>query len=121
MGVFDYVRCRARLPGTPPAFVDASHEFQTKSFDDPWLERYEITEAGVLMGPDGEIVSHDGEVEFYTSNVVGLAGGAYYTEAGEDAETVRYVATFDGGLLQGIRETERSREPARAAAELRRS
>jgi hypothetical protein len=57
MGMFDYIICRYPLPGKPPSFIDADHQFQTKDFD-CYLDLYIVSETGKLsirkFNPDGE-------------------------------------------------------------------
>lgn len=47
MGLFDYVECRYPLPEAPSEIQNA--EFQTKSFDCPYLEHYIIEADGRLL------------------------------------------------------------------------
>ena len=106
MGMFDEVVFRSTLPGSPPAFIGPAHRFQTKDFDCT-LDLYVIESDGTLATSP----TFTGEVEFYTSNIVG-SGPGVYTRDGEDAESVSYKATFVDGRLTAIEETERDRKPA---------
>ena len=52
MGMFDYIKCDAPLPDgsvTPP------DHFQTKDFDDPYMDLYEITASGRLVHHEYEL------------------------------------------------------------------
>lgn len=121
MGMFDYVKCSAPLPGEPPAFVGPGHRFQTKDLDCT-LAEYEITADGrmVLSGRE-DAIDFDGDVNFYDTNCVGASinqdGMVHFTEDGEDAEFVEYVARFADGRLTGIEEVDRTRWPAHPASE----
>lgn len=111
MGMFDDIRCDRPLPGDPPEFVRApGHRFQTNDLDER-LAVYVITEDGRLIQEDGSPVDHHGAVDFHSGNVV-QSGPATYTAKGEDAEWVEYRATFVGGLLTDLVQTERSRNRA---------
>ena len=46
MGMFDYVKCDWPLPDGKPTPGDM---FQTKDFDEPYMERYTITKEGRLV------------------------------------------------------------------------
>lgn len=112
MGLFDYLSVpKIKLPGKPPSFIKDRHSFQTKSFDDPYMTTYEVTDQGTLLGA-GQFT---GEVDFYDSNIVG-GGPGYYTRNGEDAESVDYLAKFVDGMLVDIKETERELKPALPAS-----
>jgi len=47
MGMFDYVKCDYPLPRAE----DVGAEFQTKDFDNPFMEQYIITAEGRLTKP----------------------------------------------------------------------
>ena len=49
MGLFDYVKLNHPMFGD-----DRGHEGQTKEFSDPFMEHYEINEAGRLLHPEVE-------------------------------------------------------------------
>lgn len=53
-----------------------------------------------------------GVVEFYHSNWCSVAYGIVFTPDGADHESVTYEATFVDGVVTGIIETEREREPS---------
>lgn len=114
MGMFDYLVCKAKLPGEPPEFVkEPGHQFQTKSLD-CCLATIEITEDGFLTGyPD-----YHGIVTFYDGNSGACGYGFHFTKHGEDYEWVEYSAGFSLGKLQAIVETVRRSEPALPIAEL---
>lgn len=54
----------------------------------------------------------DGVIEFYDSNACAGAYGMTFTPDGADHESVTYEATFAGGVVTKIVETERSCEPS---------
>ena len=106
MGLFNYVRCRYRLPD--PEAQDFA--FQTKSLPEQLLDHYEITEDGRLLyraydsrceenaeAPLGfyfhrencrwEAVDFTGQLEIRTS-----AGGFWYS----------YLVEFDKGQVVGL-------------------
>jgi hypothetical protein len=125
MGMFDYVKCSAPLPGEPPAFVGPGHRFQTKDLDCT-LSEYEITADGRLVlagtiwgkGSPPEPIEFHGVLDFYDSNCRGCSDRFTFTSHGEDGESVDYRATFDHGQLVAIVETGRTREPALPVAEM---
>lgn len=125
MGMFDYVKCSAPLPGEPPAFVWPGHRFQTKDLDCT-MSQYHITVDGRLVlvgilwgkGSPLEPIEYHGVLDFYDSNIRGCSDGFNFTSRGEDGESVDYRATFDRGRLVAIVEAARTREPALPIAEM---
>ena len=144
MGMFDRIRCRAPLPGVKPDFVKGpDHVYQTKDTDSQTLDNYEISEDGILLHEEYDIVDRSdpnaeglarlvgmmsrenerlspttftGEITFYDSNVVGCHCGFWFTRTGEDREWVEYVARFaDGVLSKPIEQIGYEREPALAS------
>ena len=73
--MFDYIRCDRVMPD---GFDGLCHEFQTKDFDWPYMERYEIRADGTLwhdvvqydsgpsVQPGWHQIEHHGYVDFYT-------------------------------------------------------
>jgi hypothetical protein len=116
MGMFDYIICRAELPGTPPAFVlHEGHQFQSKDLDCV-MGVYEITEDGKLRQVGGffgegidETVEGTFSLYFYDSSLRASYGDYSFTAAGEDWESVGYVAEFVEGEMKSLIETERER------------
>lgn len=73
MGLFDYVNCEAPLPDgkpTPPEL------FQTKDFDNPYLEKYTITK-------DGRLVHHAVDYEWIKDEAAPLGYWQRATPAGD--------------------------------------
>ncbi len=69
-----------------------------------------------------EVKDYHGDISFDASNQCAGSpneNGGYdvFTENGEDAESVSYIARFTNGKLQEIREEGRSRTPARPMKE----
>lgn len=122
MGMYDHIVCKAKLPGTPPAFVtDHGHQFQTKDTPEQYLTTYEITEDGRLLDSGGVDQEFHGDLEFYDSNIVGCGpdgsgGSVVWTRNGEDAESVDYRARFNAGKLMGIVVIEQTKKPAKSEA-----
>ena len=132
MGLFDYVYVEYRpLPGTSPEWLTLGSEFQTKDFDDPFMNHYIISEDGRLLFQDytygtdeshplgisgklNELVElgYHGMLTFYGSNWAGFGYGRTYTPNGEDLEQVEYKAKFTDGRLVDITQTLYKREPA---------
>ena len=79
MGMFDYIKCDYKLKDSPPIQF-----FQTKSFEEPNLDMYEITREGVLM-LENKKVDFTGSVDFYE-----------FTDRGRWYE---YSAKFENGNL----------------------
>ena len=98
MGMFDYIECVYPLPGLP-RFVGAGHRFQTKDAEPLSMDTHSIDANGRIS-----IEGFSGDLEFYTSNIVGVGPGVY-TRDGEDAESVTYVASFKDGQLQRVERT----------------
>jgi hypothetical protein len=104
MGLFDWVKCEYTLPDgfQPPGEYD---DFQTKTFDDPYMEHYAITREGRLLhrfvcyditpaeerhrADQWEDTGFHGDLEF----------GTYNTETKEEHQ---YIARFTGGRLSWI-------------------
>ena len=110
MGLYDYIRCEAKLPGNPPAFVTAETMFQTKDLDEG-MDTYVIRSDGSLIHahtetPQGEFT---GNIEFYISTASGCHLGYSFTANGEDAIWVCYKATFHEGLMVSIVEESQTR------------
>lgn len=126
MGMYDNIRCKHPLPGTPPAFA-ARCLWQTKDLDCD-LSTYEITEDGRLLLVEtlfGDFLPEPVEVSdvhqdlrFYNSNLRAQdADGTKYTDDGSDYESVDYRARFSNGKLDYIVEEGRERIPARPYSE----
>ena len=97
MGMFDYVKCEVELPDGKTNEC----EFQTKDFDDPYLETYTITAEGRLIHdavrydidpPD----KHVGKVDMNFHGVLNFYGGLGVDEWRE------FNAKFTDGKLVGI-------------------
>ena len=114
MGMFDEVIIKYPLPGKPPTFIEEGHRFQTKDFDS-LLETYVINKDGRLFRIDKDEVesfcNRSEDIHVYSSNICG-SGSALYTQNGEDAESVEYLAMIKNGQLLSITEIERTIEPA---------
>ena len=113
MGMYDNISCDYPLPGKLPSFIKPGHVFQTKDLDQ-CLIHYHITKDGLLETLDqagNQPQNFSGEVEFYDSNIC-ASGPGIYTRNGEDAESVSYLAVFEKGKLQSIKEVENTKEPA---------
>lgn len=120
MGMYDYVVCRYPLPTAPPSWATDDQQYQSKSLDCR-MAVYEIGEDGRLRQceagafeskfDDAPIPFH-GVLEFYHSNWCAAAYGMVFTPDGADHESVTYEATLVDGLVEGIVETERTREPS---------
>ena len=95
MGMYDYVVCRAPLPGVSPKWMKDGHPFQTKDFDCQ-METYTIEADGRFSLPD-----FTGVIGFYDSNIV-ASGPALYTRDGEDIESVEYIAEIANGVLTNL-------------------
>jgi hypothetical protein len=76
MGLFDYVRCEMALPETP--LPPADEIFQTKTFEDPYMETYVIT-------ADGRLVKREVEREF-VKDELSLLGGFFKPISERDVE-----------------------------------
>lgn len=85
VGMFDYIRCEARLPGEQ---VPENTVFQTKDLDGT-LTEYTISADGALL-KGGSLIHFFGEIRFYTEGA-----GAW----------LEYTARFSNGKLQGIEAT----------------
>ena len=90
MGMFDYVRC-ARI--MPDGVDGASCDFQTKDFDNPDMDVYEITSDGRLIGgPEGfDGSTYHGFLEFYD-----------IVSKGEEQWWHSYRAKFSAGTLVAL-------------------
>lgn len=106
MGMFDYLLCEKPLPGTVPAWIGRDHDFQTKDTPAQYLETYVIREDGTFS--DGEFT---GEIDFYTSNICG-SGPGIYTQRGEDAESVSFLAKVVDGRVIDLTQTAYQIQPA---------
>lgn len=88
MGMYDNVKVEAKMPDGAP-----SATFQTKDFDDPFLETYTITAGGRLNHETRGDVQFHGVLNFYH----------YDTAASKWWE---YNAKFTDGNLVGISKAE---------------
>ena len=122
MGMYDNIRCKAPLPGTPPHFINSETLFQTKNLE-CLLYTYEITADDKLMLvedfdgeeplPKAEIISNfDDNLIFYTSNMRACDGKNTYTDDGSDYVFIEYRAKFENGHLFKISEISRVSKPA---------
>lgn len=107
MGMYDYIKCKMKLPGKPPSFVTPDYLFQTKDFACQ-LATYEID----VNGKIADIEDWTGELRFYSSNWSRVAYGLTFTKNGEDYESVEYKATVINGVAVKIEELEKTRKPA---------
>lgn len=65
MGLFDEIRCELPLPD---GWIAGESWFQTKSFPDPFMQRYTITSLGRLIDSLGNDLEPDGYIAFYTED-----------------------------------------------------
>jgi hypothetical protein len=116
MGMFDEIICRRPLPGTVPGFITGDHRFQTKDLDCT-LATYVIGEDGAIR-QEGykELLDFSGDIEFYTSNITGQGPGVY-TQNGEVAESVTFVAKVASGVVYELKQEAHERTPALPAAQ----
>jgi hypothetical protein len=92
MGMFDEIHCNAALPDDA---CEAGTYFQTKSFPDPCMCRYQITAAGRFVDSDGNDLEPSGYIVFY--------GYPKDRAPGDDSfELVEYRAKFLDGNLESI-------------------
>lgn len=87
MGLFDDVHCKMDLPKgeqEPPSL-----HFQTKSFPDPYMDKYVIEKDGT-MTKNGDLFAFHGVVNFYTF------------EKGVGQEWWEYDAKFTDGICVEI-------------------
>jgi hypothetical protein len=112
MGMYDEIICDYPLPGTPPAFVNQGHVFQTKDWECD-MSRYRIATDGTV-----DILDFTGTLDFYTTNVCGSAWGVTFTGDGADAESVEYRATFRESKVVSLVENCRDRQSALPIAEM---
>ena len=90
MGMFDEIRCDVPLPDEGPTQAVL---FQTKSFPNPGLQRYLITQAGRLLDAFGRDLEPDGYITFYTSTLDETSTSQVWRE---------YRARFSDGQLLNI-------------------
>lgn len=64
MGIFDDVRCEMDLPDCGEACPHVS--FQTKTFPDPYMDKYVIKRDGTITR-NGDPFEYHGILNFYTS------------------------------------------------------
>ena len=101
MGMFDYVRIEAEMPGVP----SLPGHFQTKSLDRA-LEYYTITKVGRLVRNSGE---HDPPPDGETWKIPASAQDVdmdFHGDMnliGDEAPYPQYVARFTHGMLEWIR------------------
>jgi hypothetical protein len=117
MGMFDNLYCKVPLPGDHP--FDAGTCFQTKAFEDPFMETYVIEEDGRLMHLAGYYESVPECERPYPGEpgIKGLIGCIKFVETGwehvdchqrvkfySDANGKWYdfVATFTHGQLESL-------------------
>lgn len=104
MGLFDYVVCEAPLPD---GFDVPGYPFQTKYFDDPYLNTYTITEDGRLLFCDGstkettEVPLH-GDLDFGGCNISQSGPDGIGTDDDSPPWSREYVARFTNGRLERI-------------------
>jgi hypothetical protein len=127
MGAFDEVMfAKGLLPsGTPRFAQEPGHCFQTKDFDHPFLDLYEVNhdgrllcirEGGQMLEPPRDTEYH-GDLEVYTGNTCAAASGVVYTKTGEDCEWVELSLRFTHGRLERITVVRQKRGPARPMSE----
>lgn len=75
MGMFDYVELDNPMFGE-----DRGHKGQTKEFDNPYMENYEINEAGRLLYTE---VKYEDRSDSKAEGILALAGGATPVPTGE--------------------------------------
>lgn len=115
MGLFDYVRCKYRYEG-----IDPEKEYQTKSTDFPYMEKYTITDSGRLIYHEREYFEVPLEARpnygQYPNDSIMLTCGAVGSrplrdvelkwhgafEFGDEKRT--WSALFDDGQLLSIKE-----------------
>lgn len=108
MGLFDYVKCEYPLPDGEDG---SCLEFQTKDFDDPYMNHYCIRDDGTLW-LEGEQIPFHGDLEFYTSNVNGSSPRGCLTRNNEPATFWNYVARFTEGKVTSIKGQKSYGDPA---------
>jgi len=121
MGLFDEIIFNYPLSPEDEAYVKKGTIFQTKDLENS-LDVYILTEDGRLTNEDGKDLNYHGDLNIYTSNIVGGSpnpDGGYdrYTENGEDAKSFDYVIRFtEGKLSRFISKTART-EPAKSMSQ----
>jgi len=118
MGMFDEVSFAAGVlpPDLPAWSTDPSHQWQTKDFEYPYLERYAVTSDGRLV-KDGHDIDFHGDLGVHTLNSRASGPGGYYTQNGEPCEWLRLSVRFTHGRLESVRIIEHEILPARPYAE----
>lgn len=112
MGLFDYISCKYKLPRDVPE----SEQFQTKSFDSPYMENYEIREDGSLWREEYEIEDRGDKTapKGSINRIIGMMTrvnkrwvksdftGAveFYTDISND--WIEFCAVFKNGQIQHI-------------------
>ena len=91
MGLFDHVRCDYPLPDRKPG-----KEFQTKSFDAPYMDRYWITAEGRLLR------SRRYPSDCIDTNFHGVLN--FYDYVDETKEWREFNAIFTHGQLETIQD-----------------
>lgn len=91
--MYDEIRCEAPLPDGGRS---SDVYFQTKSFPDPLMRRFVITQSGRLLDSVGHDLEPEGYVTFYTSDE---ASGS--TDPAEPSWR-EYRARFVAGQLQSV-------------------
>jgi hypothetical protein len=74
--MFDEIRCE--IP--PPHSGSTDEVFQTKSFPDPCLQLYTITQEGRLIDSRGRNVEPDGYICFYSTGKSDKKYRAHFSE-----------------------------------------
>lgn len=92
--MYDEIRCEAPLPDGGRS---SDVYFQTKSFPDPLMRRYVITQSGRLFDSVGHDLEPEGYITFYTSD--DEASGSTHPAGRSWRE---YRARFVAGQLQGV-------------------
>ena len=111
MGMYDEIVCELDfLPKPFPSFIKEGHQFQTKSLD-CCLETFHINKQKRLTC-NGKDLNYHGNLNFYTSNIRGCGHGFYFTSKGEPYEDVDYLAVFNQGELQEIKQIKYQTEKA---------
>lgn len=103
MGMFDYVRCDYPLPVSE----DIGMQFQTKTFDAPFMEHYIITKEGRLTKP---VVRYEDRSDPKAEGISALRGCMTPVPTGEveDLDWHGYVSfgsyriKFTDGTVSGI-------------------
>ncbi len=128
MGVFDEIECELPLPETPEPCP--GRIFQTKSFEDPYMEHYKITGDGRLLhqkwwsrdNQEWVEVPHHGDIEFGTISLHRgqFTGGVWdyrarFTEGRCTKIGLAKFSPMDPALVKRIEDDDAARNIARKA------